>query len=85
MSHPPQTPRLLCYAKQKNVATAQAAPDDEGDVWAWTAIEADSKPIVFDLVGSRDAGNAHEFMQDVAARLTNRVQLTTRPEFFLGR
>lgn len=29
------------------------------------------------LVGGRDAGYAHEFMQDVASRLKNRVQLTT--------
>src|ERR1700681_5021212 len=26
------------YAKQKNVATAKAAPDSAGDVWTWTAI-----------------------------------------------
>jgi IS1 transposase len=29
------------------------------------------------LVGSRDAGSAYEFMQDVASRLRGRVQLTT--------
>ncbi len=67
----------FCYAKQKNVATAKAAPEDAGDVWTWTAIEADSKLIVSYLVGGRDAGYAHEFMQDVAGRLSNRVQLTT--------
>ena len=67
----------FCYAKQKNVATAKAAPEDAGDVWTWTAIDADSKLIVSYLVGGRDAGYAHEFMQDVAARLANRVQLTT--------
>lgn len=33
--------------------------------------------IVSYLVGGRDAGYAHEFMQDVAGRLANRVQLTT--------
>ncbi len=40
---------------------------------------AGSRPnlIVSYLVGGRDAGYAHEFMQDVAARLANRVQLTT--------
>jgi len=67
----------FCYAKQKNVATAKAAPEEAGDVWTWTALDADSKMIVSYMVGGRDAGYAHEFMQDVAARLANRVQLTT--------
>ena len=67
----------FCYAKQKNVATAKAAPEEAGDVWTWTALDADSKLVVSYLVGGRDAGYAHEFMQDVAARLSNRVQLTT--------
>ena len=67
----------FCYAKAKNVPTAKAAPDDAGDVWTWTALDADSKLIVSYLVGGRDADYANEFMQDVAGRLVNRVQLTT--------
>ena len=67
----------FCYSKQKNVLTAKAAPEEAGDVWTWTALDADSKLIVSYLVGGRDAGYAHEFMQDVAARLSTRVQLTT--------
>lgn len=67
----------FCYAKAKNVPTAKAAPDDAGDVWTWTALDADSKLIVSYLVGGRDADYANEFMQDVAGRVANRVQLTT--------
>ncbi len=67
----------FCYAKEKNVVTARAAPDDAGDVWTWTALDADTKLIVSYLVGGRDADYANEFMQDVAGRLANRVQLTT--------
>ncbi len=67
----------FCYAKKKNVATAKAAPVDAGDVWTWTALDADSKLIVGWLVGGRDADYANEFMQDIASRLANRVQLTT--------
>ena len=68
----------FCYAKKKNV-TAKIAEKhpDAGDAWTWTAIDADSKLIVSWLVGSRDAGAAYTFMQDVATRLRNRVQLTT--------
>ena len=67
----------FCYAKAKNVPTVKAAPEDAGDVWTWTALDADSKLIVSYLIGGRDADSANEFMQDVAGRVANRVQLTT--------
>jgi hypothetical protein len=65
------------YAKQKNVATAKAAPADAGDTWTWTAIDADSKMIVSDFVGCLDGECAMWFMDDLASRLANRVQLTS--------
>ena len=65
------------YAKQKNVAGAKAAPDHAGDTWTWTAIDADSKMILSYLVGGRDAEYAMWFMDDLASRLANRVQLTS--------
>ena len=67
----------FCYAKQKNVARAKAPPLGAGDVWTWTAIEADSKLLVGWKVGDRTAETAIEFMDDLRARLANRVQLTT--------
>ena len=65
------------HCKQRSVATAKAAPDMAGDIWTWTALEAETKLIVSYLIGGRDAGYAAAFMEDVAARLANRVQLTT--------
>jgi IS1 family transposase len=65
------------YAKDKNVKTATAAPDGAGDVWTWTAIDADSKMILSYEVGDRSGDTAYEFMVDLASRLNNRVQLTT--------
>lgn len=65
------------YAKQKNVATSKAAPADAGDTWTWTAIEADTKLIVSYFVGGRDGECAMWFMDDLASRLANRVQLTS--------
>ena len=47
----------FCYAKQKNVATAKRQ-EGAGDVWTWTAIDADSKLIVSYLVGGRDGDYA---------------------------
>ena len=48
-----------------------------GDVWTWTAIDADTKLCVSYLVGGRDLGWAKEFMHDCASRIRNRVQITT--------
>jgi hypothetical protein len=50
------------YAKAKNV------PEEKqgfgvGDVWTWTAIDADSKLLISYLVGLRDADYAFHFMQ----------------------
>lgn len=79
-----QSKRVQCdeiwsfvYAKNKNVVDAKAAPKGAGDVWTWTAIDADSKLICSWAVGQRDAYWAYAFMDDLKSRLTNRVQLTT--------
>ena len=67
----------FCYAKDKNVKYAKAAPEGAGDVWTWTAIDSDSKMILAYEVGDRSGATAIEFMDDLRARLSNRVQLTT--------
>src|SRR5437762_2756925 len=67
----------FCYAKQKNVAAAKAAPAGAGDVWTWTALDSDTKLILTWQVGGRDAEYALALMDDLRGRLANRVQLTT--------
>ena len=67
----------FCYAKEKNIATAKAAPDGAGDVWTWTAIDRDTRMILAFEVGDRSAATARDFMDDLRARLATRVQLTT--------
>lgn len=66
-----------CYAKSKNVRGAKAPADGAGDIWTWTGIDPDSKLIVSWIVGSRDSYSAKSLMDDLAARLATRVQLTT--------
>ena len=63
--------------KQKNVTEAKMEAGICGDVWTFTAIEAQNRLILSWLAGRRDAGCATEFLRDVANRLANRVQLTT--------
>jgi IS1 family transposase len=65
------------YAKNDNVKEAKAAPKDAGDVWTWTAIDADTKLLVSWLVADRKIESAVMFMDDLKERLANRVQLTS--------
>lgn len=65
------------YAKAKNVPAEKAGVFGYGDVWTFVAIDADTKLVPCWIVGRRDAGCATAFIQDLASRLANRVQLTT--------
>jgi len=65
------------YAKNKNVGKAKKAPEGAGDTWTWTGLDADSKLIISWLVGNRDAVYASAFVNDLASRLKNRIQLTS--------
>ncbi len=62
------------YSKEKN---KPEGIENAGDVWTWTAIDADSKLIISWNIGHRDADCANTFMQDVANRISGHVQLTT--------
>src|ERR1700688_1533404 len=65
------------FCKNDNVKDAKAAPKDAGDVWTWTAIDAESKLLVSCLVADRTTESATMFMDDLKERLANRVQLTS--------
>jgi IS1 family transposase len=67
----------FCYAKEKNVPQDKKGQFGYGDVWTFTALDADTKLIPSWYIGRRDAVCATEFMKDLADRLKNRVQLTT--------
>lgn len=62
-------------AKQKNVSAEQMAVG-WGDVWTWTAIDADSKLCISYLVGARDAGWATDFVTEVRLRVVGRPQIS---------
>ncbi len=67
----------FCYAKEKNVPQEHKGQFGYGDVYTWTAICADTKLVPSFFIGRRDAQSAYCFMNDLADRLKNRVQLTT--------
>jgi IS1 family transposase len=65
------------YAKEKNVQTAKSAPENAGDVWTWVAIDADSKLVPSWRIGDRTSETGLAFVDDLAKRLANRVQITS--------
>lgn len=67
----------FCYAKEKNVPAEKKGQFGFGDVWTWVAIDADTKLIPSFMVGNRDLRSARIFIDDLASRLSSRVQLTT--------
>src|SRR5271154_6766475 len=68
----------FCYAKAKNVTPDIRAKNPfAGDVWTWVAIDADTKLIPSWIVGPRDGVTARIFVNDLAKRLANRIQLTS--------
>jgi IS1 family transposase len=65
------------YAKARNVPEEHNGEFGYGDVWTFTALDADTKLVPCWLVGLRDIENAYEFINDLKNRLANRVQITT--------
>jgi IS1 family transposase len=64
------------YGKDKNL-TMEQVQAGAGSIWTWTALDADTKLIISYTLGDRGADTALAFMQDVASRVSNRIQLTT--------
>jgi IS1 family transposase len=67
----------FCYAKEKNVPADKKGKFGYGDIWTWVAIDADTKLVLSFMVGNRNAKSARLFIDDLASRLANRIQLTT--------
>ena len=69
---------IWCFVGTKGMNTPLAKKQEDcGDVWTWTAIDADTKLCISYLVGGRDGWWAKEFMNDVADRIKGRIQITT--------
>src|SRR6266704_2179875 len=65
------------YAKAKNLPESMRGAWGVGDMWTWTALDADTKLVPAWAVGRRDGATAHAFIRDLAGRLAHRVQVTT--------
>jgi len=65
------------YAKALNAPIEKKIAGKAGDVWTWTAIDADTKLIPSWYIGDRSGQSAWEFLTDLRKRLSNRIQLTS--------
>lgn len=65
------------FCKQGNLAKSKAAPNGSGDTWTWVALDAESKLVAAWYIGDRDSEAAMFFIDNLAKRLANRVQLTS--------
>jgi IS1 family transposase len=78
-----QAKRVQCDEIWSFVGAKMASATEEqvargwGDAWTWCALDADSKLVISYLVGQRGAAWAKVFMEDVASRVTTRIQITT--------
>jgi IS1 family transposase len=60
--------------KDRNVKPGEVG---SGSVWTFCAIDSDTKLVPAFKVGKRDTATADAFMQDVASRMKNRLQIST--------
>jgi len=67
----------FCYGKERNVAPERQGILGFGDVWTWTALDADTKLMPAFFVGDRTGKSARLFVGDLASRIANRIQLTS--------
>lgn len=70
---------IWSFVGAKGRHVTEEHPDEHGDVWTWTAIDADTKLVPSWLVGERDAQDCCAFLSDLRSRLRSgqRIQLAT--------
>src|SRR5690349_20627911 len=59
----------FCYAKAKNVPEEHRGTFCYGDVWTWTALDADTKLVPSWTVGERTLEDGWAFLNDLRGRL----------------
>jgi IS1 family transposase len=66
----------FCHTKLKNCSPEKERKGGYGDLWTWTAIDADSRFMIHWLVGNRDLHTGKRFMDGLSSKLSNRIQLS---------
>ncbi len=73
-----QVDEIWGFVQMKEKTAKRIAPNTEaGDVWTWIALDAETKLVPSFAIGDRTQYMANNFMEDLASRLTHRVQIST--------
>jgi IS1 family transposase len=67
----------FCGVKEKTLPRSQRGQFGRGDIYTWVAIDAETKLVPSWLVGRRGVKYAKLFIDDLASRMANRIQLTS--------
>jgi IS1 family transposase len=67
----------FCGMKERNVPPMRQDELGYGDIYTWVAIDADTKLVPSWLIGRRGFRYARVFIDDLASRMANRIQLTS--------
>ena len=67
----------FCHAKERNLKPEMRGVLGVGDLWTWTAIDADTKLIISWHLGKRTQMDARVFISDLAQRIRSNVQIST--------
>ena|SRR5712675_18729 len=73
----------FCLAKDKNVPAERRGRFGFGNVWTWFALDAGTKVVPSFTIGARSEQTAKRFMDDLASRLANRIELEHRRNSWL--
>ena len=73
-----QVDEIWGFVQMKEKTAKRIAPNSEaGDVWTWIALDAETKLVPTFAIGDRTQYMANNFIEDLASRLSNRVQIST--------
>ncbi len=62
---------------KQRTALKQKAEGEVGDIWTWIALDSETKLVPTFAVGDRSQYMANTFIEDLASRLSNRVQISS--------
>lgn len=68
---------VWAFVGKKESNRLEADLPEKGDAWVFLSIDPETKLMPAYLVGKRTRYNTHVFIEDLAARLKNRVQLSS--------
>jgi IS1 family transposase len=65
------------FIQMKQKTANRNGREEAGDVWTWIALDAETKLVPAFAIGGRNQAMADQFIEDLASRLSHRVQISS--------